>query len=126
MPPPVLPPTLLALLHPDEAAMPLIRPCDAPGLSDTRRQFSDLKLHRIFGCRQFRNPSDLVDAAADASLLQGGERPPTLGDTSTMAKRKKGKSITKFRKYLDKVHLDIVHGDCVSLGGFKYAPRGSG
>ena len=32
-----------------------------------------------------------------------------------------GKTITKFRTYLEKVHLDIVHGDCVSLGGFKYA-----
>ena len=38
-----------------------------------------------------------------------------------MAKRKKGKGITQFRKYLDKVHLDIVHGDCVSLRGFRYA-----
>ena len=33
----------------------------------------------------------------------------------------RGTPIKKRRKYLDKVHLDIVFGDCMSLGGFRYA-----
>ena len=29
--------------------------------------------------------------------------------------------MSRCRKYLDKVHLDIVFGDCLGLGGFRYA-----
>lgn len=34
-----------------------------------------------------------------------------------MNKPNKGKPLTKTRKYLDKVHMDIVFGDCVLIGG---------
>ena len=33
-----------------------------------------------------------------------------------------GKLLRKRRKYLDKVHMDIVYGDCLSLDGHHYAP----
>ncbi len=29
--------------------------------------------------------------------------------------------IKKHRRYLNKVHMDIVYGDCMGLGGFRYA-----
>ena len=32
-----------------------------------------------------------------------------------------GKTIKKHRRYLDKVHMDIIFGDCVALGGYRYA-----
>ena len=38
-----------------------------------------------------------------------------------MNKPNKGKSLTKQRHYLDKVNMDIVFGDCLGLGGFRYA-----
>ena len=31
------------------------------------------------------------------------------------------KIIKKHRRYLKKVHMDIVFGDCLALGGFRYA-----
>ena len=37
-----------------------------------------------------------------------------------MPKQPQGKTINKFRTYLENVYLDIVHCDCVFLGGFKY------
>ena len=81
--------------------------------------FSDLKLYRLFECRTFCQTENLILAADNASLLKGGEMPPTLGDFATMPKQLQGKTINKFHTYLEKIHLDIVHGDCVSLGGFK-------
>jgi transposase InsO family protein len=53
-------------------------------------------------------------------MVKGGELPVSLGDFTTINKPNKGKPITKHRKYLDKVHMDIVFGDCMSLGGFRY------
>ena len=37
-----------------------------------------------------------------------------------VANPEKGKTIKKRRKFLDKVHMDIVFGDCVELGGHRY------
>jgi hypothetical protein len=47
--------------------------------------------------------------------------PTTIGDYTTINNPPKGKPIKKRRKYLDKVHLDIVYGDCMGLGGYRYA-----
>jgi hypothetical protein len=44
----------------------------------------------------------------------------TLGHIVTLDKPAQGKHLTKCPKYLDKVHLDIVFGDCLSLSGFHY------
>ena len=73
------------------------------------------------GCRYFRNQQHLIAATANAKLIKSGELPATLGDYATMNKPNKGKTLTKSRKYLDKVHLDIVFGDCLSIGGYRYA-----
>jgi hypothetical protein len=54
-------------------------------------------------------------------LLRTGELPTTIGDFTTINNPPRGKLIKKHRKFLDKVHMDIVFGDCLSLGGFKYA-----
>jgi hypothetical protein len=80
-----------------------------------------LKLHRIFGCRRFRNQQHVIAASSNATLIHSGELPATIGDFATIPKPAKGQSISKRRKYLDKVHMDIVFGDCLSLGGFRYA-----
>jgi len=62
----------------------------------------------------------LTDAANNATLLSSGELPPTLGTFATIQNPPKGKPIKRHRKYLDKVHMDIIFGDCVALGGFRY------
>lgn len=47
--------------------------------------------------------------------------PQMLGDFRTINNPRKGRPLTRRRKYLDTVHLDIVYGDCLGLGGFRYA-----
>jgi hypothetical protein len=46
----------------------------------------------------------------------------SIGAYTTIPKAPWGKPIDRTQsKYLDVVHLDIVFGDCVLVGGFKYA-----
>jgi hypothetical protein len=47
--------------------------------------------------------------------------PTTIGDYTNINNPPKGKPLKKRWKYLEKVHLDIVFGDCVALGGYCYA-----
>ena len=91
-----------------------------PSACENRTKFETLNLHRIFGCRKFRNYNLLTDAA-NGSLIQSGAVPPTLGDYATIATPPKGKPLRKHRRYLDKCHMDIVFGDCVALCGYRYA-----
>ena len=74
----------------------------------------------MFGCRSFRSQRHVTDAS-NATLTHEGELPATLGSFATISNPPKGQPIKRHRRYLDKVHLDIVFGDCVSLGGFRYA-----
>lgn len=112
---------LLTALHHDPTNLPDITPAYTPGACERRTQFNGLKLHKIFGCRKFRTQSHLIAASKNASLLAGGELPATIGDFASITMPSRGKTIKKRRKYLDKVHMDIVFGDCMSLGGFRYA-----
>eukprot|EP00956_Cyclotella_meneghiniana_P026201 scaffold56081_cov49-Cyclotella_meneghiniana.AAC.1 len=111
----------LASLHPDPSNLPPVPPASTPGPAEARTTFDPLKLHRIFGCRRFLNQQHVIAASANAKLTKQGELPVTLGDFSTMNKPNKGKPLTKHRHYLDKVHMDIVFGDCLGLGGYRYA-----
>eukprot|EP00956_Cyclotella_meneghiniana_P005594 scaffold7180_cov50-Cyclotella_meneghiniana.AAC.3 len=112
---------LLATIHPDPSNLPPVPPSYTAGACETRTKFDALKLHKIFGCRKFRTQSHLIASSKNASLLAGGELPPTLGDFASITMPNRGKPIKKRRKYLDKVHLDIVFGDCLGLGGYRYA-----
>jgi transposase InsO family protein len=98
-----------------------VPPAHTPGPAEHRTTFDSLKLHRIFGCRRFKNQNHLIAASSNAQLIKSGELPPTLGDFATINSPAKGKPLLQPRKYLDKVHLDIVFGDCLALGGFRYA-----
>jgi hypothetical protein len=112
---------LLASLHSDPSKLPPVPPANTPGPAEHRTTFDSLKLHRIFGCRCFKNQNHLIAASSNAQLIKSGELPPTLGDFATINNPAKGKPLTTPCKYLDKVHLDIVFGDCLALGGYRYA-----
>jgi len=112
---------LLRQLHPDLASLPPVPPSATAAPCEHRTSFDSLKLHKIFGFRRFRNQRLLTAASSNATLVHTGEFPTSLGDFATIVQSPAGKTIKKRRKYLDKVHLDIVYGDCVSLGGFRYA-----
>jgi hypothetical protein len=112
---------VLTSLHNDPTKLPPVPPSQTPGPAESRTVFDSLKLHRIFGCRRFKNQKHVIAASSNATLLTCGELPPTLGDFATINKPNKGKPLTQPRKYLDKVHMVIVFGDCLALGGFRYA-----
>eukprot|EP00956_Cyclotella_meneghiniana_P031975 scaffold85846_cov40-Cyclotella_meneghiniana.AAC.3 len=112
---------LLSSIHHDPTQLPPLPPTYTPGPCENRTQIDGLKLHKIFGCRKLRNQSHLIASSLNASLLAGGELPSTIGDFTTINMPNRGKPLKKRRKFLDKVHMDIVYGDCVALGGYRYA-----
>jgi hypothetical protein len=111
----------LSSIHRDPSNLPPIPPSYTPGPAERRTTFDSLKLHRFFGHRRFRNPNHIIASSANAKLLKCGELPTSLADFATINQPNKGKPLTKKRKYLDKVHMDIVFGDCLSIGGYRYA-----
>ncbi len=110
------------LIHIPGTSFPPVRPCDTANASDTKAHWSAEELHRIMGCRKFRNYKHLLQVSRDGCWIDGGKFCPSLGSFATIPKAKRGGSLdpTKYR-YLDVVHVDIAFGDCVSVGGFRYA-----
>jgi hypothetical protein len=108
-------------IHESPVSIPDIPPSHIPGPAKHRTTFDSLKLHRIFGCCRFRNQNHIVSASKNATHVHGGELLSTIDDFTTINNPPKGKHILKRYHFLDKVHMDIVYGDCLSLGGFHYA-----
>jgi hypothetical protein len=98
-----------------------VPPQYTPAPSEHATTFDSLRLHHIFGCRRFKNQLHITSASQNAELIRCGKMPTTIGDFTTINNPPKGKPLKKRRKYLEKVHLDIVFGDCVALGGYRYA-----
>ena len=86
----------LNLVHKDASNLPPIPPSSTPAPCENRTQFESLNLHRIFGCRQFRNQKHLT-AATNASLVNSGLLPSTIGSFTKIANPEKGKPIKKRR-----------------------------
>jgi hypothetical protein len=108
---------MLAHIHDDPSSLPEVPPEYTPGPTENTTTFDQLRLHRIFGCRRFKNQNHITAASKNAELIKCGEMPSTIGDFVTINNPNKGKPLTKHRKFLDKCHMDIVYGDCLSLGG---------
>jgi hypothetical protein len=90
--------------------------------SDTKTHWTAEELHRAMGCRKFKNYKTLLQVSRNGELINGGEFPPSLGSFATILKAKGGKALNRQNYfYLDAVHMDIAFGDCLSVGGFKYA-----
>jgi hypothetical protein len=80
------------------------------------------ELHRITGCHQFQNFKHLMSVSKDGTFIDTSKFPMSIGAYTTIPKAPWGKPINHTpSKYLNAVHLDIVFGDCMSVGGFKYA-----
>jgi hypothetical protein len=74
------------------------------------------------GCRRFRNYKHILQSSLDGQWIDGGEFPLALGSYATIPKAKRGGAIDRAdSRFLDIVHMDIVFGDCASVGGFCYA-----
>jgi hypothetical protein len=121
-----LPPKkIVELFHHPGSPLPAVRPCDTVNASDTKTHWSAEELHRIMGCRKFRNYKHILDVSRDGKWINGGEFPPSLalGSFATIPKSKRGKLLDCSRyHFLDTIHImDIAFGDCLSICGFCYA-----
>ena len=115
------PEEIQSLLHHDGTTFPPVRPCDTANTSDKKTHWTSEELHRIMGCRKFKNYKHLLQVSRDGEWVDGGEFPPSLGSYATIPKSHRGGALDKHRyKYLDAVHMDIAFGDCLSVGGFRY------
>ncbi len=113
---------IAALLHHEGSSFPSVRPCDTANGSDTKTHWSSEELHCIMGCRKFRNYKHLLQVSRDGQWVDGGEFPLSFGSYATIPKSNWSGAIDKTQyRYLDAVHMDIAFGDCVAIGGYRYA-----
>jgi hypothetical protein len=109
-------------LHHPNTSLPDIRPCNAANASDTKSHWSLEEIHRIMGCRKFLNYKHILDVSRHGEWVDGGEFPMSHRSYATVPKAKRGTSLDRTSyKFLDAVHMDIAFGDCVSVGGYRYA-----
>jgi len=113
---------ITSLVHHEGSFLPPVRPCDRANGSDTKTHWTSEELHRALGCRRFRNYKHILQTSLDGQWIDGGEFPLALGSYATIPKAKCGGAIDRAgSRFLDIVHMDIAFGDCVLVGGFRYA-----
>ena len=60
------------LLHHHDTSFPAVRPCDTANASDTKTHWSSEEIHRIMGCRKFRNYKHVLDVSRGGEWVDGG------------------------------------------------------
>ena len=85
------------LHHPDSTPPP-VRPCDTPNGSDKKTNWSAEELHRIMGCRKFKDYKQLLRTTRDGRWVDTGEFPLSLGAYATIPKNRRGSAINR-RQY---------------------------
>ena len=80
--------------------------------------FGVLNLHCLFGWHHLLIPKHTLSYSEDGRILNSVELPLTLGAFAKIF-RKKQKTTPMHQGFLDVVHMGIVFGGCVSLGGFR-------
>jgi hypothetical protein len=74
------------------------------------------------GCQRFWNYKHLLAVSKDGTYISNGKFPTSIGAYTTIPKAPCAKAIDRTSSVnLNVVHLDILFGDCMSVGGFKYA-----
>ncbi len=113
---------VLHLLHHDSTSLPAVCPCNTANNSNTKTHCSAKELHRIMGCQKFRNYKQILQVSRDGEWVDGGEFTSSLGSFATIPKAKQGLPLDRTHYwYLDAVHMDIVFGNCLFVGGYCYA-----
>ncbi len=111
---------VMQLLHPKGAILPLGFPCNTANSSQKKTHWSAKELHHAMGCRKFRNYKHLIQVSQDGTWVDGGSFLPSIGSLAAVPKSKnQGKPLGRARYlYLNTVHVNIVFGDCLLVGGF--------
>jgi hypothetical protein len=61
---------MLAAIHNDVTKIPSIPPSYTPAPTENTTTFDSLHLHRIFGCRRFKNQLHITSASQNAELIK--------------------------------------------------------
>jgi hypothetical protein len=113
---------VMSLVHCAGSSRPPICPCNTANASDTKMNWSAKELHRVMGCQKFCNYKHLLQVSCDGEWVDDGKFPPLLGSFATIPKAKWALPLDRMSyHYLDAVHMDIVFGNCLLFGGFRYA-----
>ena len=101
-------------------------PPGRPSLPVYYKQLSSApKLTRftLLGSRSLKNWTDINDIALPTiSISTSGILPLELGDVVNLkAARKNKQPVPRPPNFFDIVHVDLAYGDCVSIGGTRYA-----
>ena len=73
-------------------------------------------------CWKFRNCKHILNVSRDDEWVDDGKFLMSLGSYATILKAKWGTSLDRISyRFLNVVHIDIVFGDCVSVGGYRFA-----
>ena len=105
---------MMWLIHPTSA---ILQSCS----NQAQTTCDASKLHKICGCHFFTNKYHIIATSKNVKLTTTAELPAMIGYFTTIDNPHKGKWFTKCQKYLDNVHLGIMYGNCVALGGYQYA-----
>jgi hypothetical protein len=109
-------------LHHSGTTLPQVCPCDTPNELDNKLHWMAEELHHVTGCRRFRIYKHIVVVTKNGRFLDTRKFLAFVGAYTTVPKAPHSKPIDRTpSKYIDVVHLDIAFGDCMSVGGFKYA-----
>ncbi len=109
-------------LHHPHSCFPPIQPCNTPNTSNSKRAFTPEELHCLTGCHHFRNYQHIISTSNGGILTNTGKFPLSLGTYTTIPKAPCGKPINRIlSKYLDIVYVNIAFGNCISIGGYKFA-----
>ena len=82
--------------------------------------FIPKELRKLFGFRCLGNYYGVITANNNGKLAISGTPPPTLGGLYTIPQNPKGKTLSRYTKFLQHVRMYIRYGDCVALGGHNY------
>ena len=70
---------ILEHLHHDATSLPPVRPCDTPNGADKKTHWSAEELHRVTGCRKFKDYRKLLSITRNGTFSDVGEFPVALG-----------------------------------------------
>ncbi len=74
------------------------------------------------GCHRFWNYQHLLATTKNGILINTGKFPLSFGSYATIPKALHRKLIDWHQSiYLDVAHVNFAFGDCISVGGFKFA-----
>jgi hypothetical protein len=100
---------------------PPVRPCEVPESSAAATiRYTPQQLHKLLGCRNLPDYKVLQSLGTGVHVADIGEPLLSVGSVVNVQRGRKGRSLSRPKKALDTVGMDVCYGDGVSPGGYSY------